>query len=347
MRKIYQKIVLTTSFSLLLVLILVTQSLAAANVQIIKSELPQFKLLDQTKITSLVTKTFNLDSINSPYNLAKVKPIYAGQKNLPDYLIVYLMYKDYFIFETYKLELNHEYTAKQVTTNYLETDLDQNVSTRNNYPIQNYADNEIEAVFATCNTEIETAVNAVKTSAKLAENAGYKVKVLIGQEANIKNYQYWMQHPNLKIFANIGHGSNSGIMLADGALKYTWFNSLSKNALKNRVFFFNSCQVHNNPLEGAILSAGVQKYIGGDINLIVGVAKNVFLKFWELTIKDGKKISVSIREAVKTTNYPDPNAYGISGNGADYLGKPKNPKSLPASSTTFNFNPLLDLCCNS
>jgi len=324
MKKMFKKISFTLGISVLLLLILVSQVFAQANITLLKSDIQYYNVLDQAKVTALVTEAFNLKNNTCPYSDARVRPIYNlnTRDTSPDYLVVYLLYKDKYLFETYKLDLENNYTAPKVIANYTETTSDEAQYAKNQLVQANYGDDEIEAFFATCNTEFPSAVNGVKKASETATKAGYKVKTLIGKEATVANYKYWMQRPKLKIFGSVGHGSPSGIMVADGSISNTWFNTLSKTALKNRVLYFNSCDVHNNPLEGSILKAGVQKFIGGNIPLLVGPSEKVFMKFWELTLVNKKGMTQSLKDAETITKYPDKNAHGISGNGNDKVNPP-------------------------
>jgi len=327
MKQLFKKFSLTFGISVLLLLLLVSQVFAQANVTLLKSNIQYYNVLNQTKVTTLVTEAFNLKSNACPYIEARVRPIYnlTTREASPDYLVVYLLYKDKYLFETYKLDLENNYTAPKVIANYTETTSDEAQYSQNQLVQANYGDDEIEAVFATCITEFPSAIKGVKKAAATATKAGYKVKTLFNKDATVANYKYWLQRPNLKIFGNVGHGSPTGIMLADGSLSSTWFNTLSGTVLNNHVVYFNSCSVHNDPLEGSILKAGVQKFIGGDISLLVGPSEKVFMKFWELTLIDKKDMTPSVKEAESLTNYPDKNAHGISGKGNEKVNPPANP----------------------
>ncbi len=351
MKKHSQKLWISLGIFLLIILLMTTQVPAQTRVSLIESSLLQTQTVDQSKISDLVTKIFHLDTSNTQQISVKVKPIFNPHQSTPDYLIVYLLQKDSYSFQTNKVDLNPDYRVENVSYNYQETAQDE-LQTQKEIKAE-FGDDEIEAFFATCNTEFPTAIDGVKKAAEIAQNAGYKVKTLIGSTATVSAYKYWMQRPRLKIFGNIGHGSTSGIMLADGSLSYSWFNTLATNALNNKVLYFNSCKVHNNPLEGAILQAGAQKFIGGDINLLVGPSEKVFQKFWDLTLIQRQQMTPSLAQAEKETNYPEENAHGISGNGSEYVVKPDqisptptpshipspNPSNIASSTPTINPSP--------
>ena len=54
-------------------------------------------------------------------------------------------------------------------------------------------------------------------------------------------------------FVNIGHGNTNGIALYDGFLDAAWFNGIANQAVSPAVVYFNSCQVHNDPLKSAVM----------------------------------------------------------------------------------------------
>ncbi len=101
----------------------------------------------------------------------------------------------------------------------------------------------------------------------------------------------------------------------DGNLDYTFFNHL--HIPLNKVIYFNSCQVFNDPLKSSIINVGVQKFIGGITNLLIGPSEEVFKSFWKKTITEGKQLTSSLNEAQTETNYPHPGAHGIGGNGSE------------------------------
>ncbi|MFZ5989058.1 MAG: Kelch repeat-containing protein [Bacillota bacterium] len=300
---------------------------ASNNVEIIKQKKYAEKIaaVNEEKVVSTVTKLFKLDMKESSFGKARIKPIVKGEysSGTPDYLVVYLFHKDVYKAETKKVNLNEDYSVKSIEDNYAETssDLEPFVGTYN----AGISDDEVDAVFATLHDEIPTAVDGVNEAARIAREAGLNVFTIIGDGATIEAYQYWLSKPNVKIFGNIGHGSTTGIYLANGQLSYTYFNSLSSTALNNKVLYFNSCEVHNNPLEGSILNAGVQKYIGGDVSLPIGPSEEVFKYFWGLTITKAQPMTPSLPQAEVETGYADGYYYfvgdhGISGNGSEYLG---------------------------
>ena len=146
----------------------------------------------------------------------------AKVRVLPDYMIVYLLPKDSWSFETVKIALGADNEIVSVERGYVENASD--------YPEQagaTYAcpDDTVEAVVSTCETGISTAVEGVNTVYNKLTNAGWNAEKLLGSEENTTDIKNWLSCPNLKYFGRIGHGSTTGIMLSNGTLSYTYFQS--------------------------------------------------------------------------------------------------------------------------
>ncbi|MCP3864901.1 MAG: hypothetical protein GY695_17510, partial [Aestuariibacter sp.] len=179
-------------------------------------------------------------------------------------------------------------------------------------------DTSVDMVFSTCEPGEPSANNAVDYANNVASNNGYNVKVLKGSAESISAIQNWLSCPNLILLARVGHGSPSGIMVDDGTLSYSYFNGLSSTALNGKVIYFHSCQVHNSPLEPAIRGAGVQKFIGGDTDLIIGSSENVWECWMQKVIANGENMTPSLQSC--SAQEPNAGDFGISGNGPDQLG---------------------------
>ncbi|MCK5520825.1 hypothetical protein KAJ27_13405 [bacterium] len=91
---------------------------------------------------------------------------------------------------------------------------------------------------------------------------------------------------------NVGHGNPYGIQLENGFLDYNWFASQDLN---DEIFYFNSCQVFNDPLRSSILNGGnARTFIGGIVNLPVGASEEVFKDFFDYTLNDGWEMDESL-----------------------------------------------------
>ncbi len=98
----------------------------------------------------------------------------------------------------------------------------------------------------------------------------------------------------------------------DGNLSASWFQGLQNHPLAPAVLYFNSCKVHNQPLETAILGAGARTYIGGNINLGIGSSEEVCKCFWDKALVRHKRMGPSLRSC-EQSHYPTAGAHGISG----------------------------------
>lgn len=192
-----------------------------------------------------------------------------------------------------------------------------------------------QMAFGTPVPEIPTAKAAVETACAIAKRAGFRVVKLLGPQASVANYQRLLTS-GLLAFGNVGHGYTGGIVLADGNLTYSWYNSLGNTALKPAVVYFNSCQVFNDPLLQAIMKAGARTFIGGIINLLIGASEQVFQCFWKKTLIGTELMGSALRSCEKE-HYPVANAHGIKGDTGKFRRRPfaveKKPRHAPAKST--------------
>ncbi|MBN2005643.1 MAG: hypothetical protein JXA21_19955, partial [Anaerolineae bacterium] len=311
-------------FCLIIIATLVSQAAPAAPlaaqgsipVTILPSEHLGSKTLQADKVVQTVTDAFQLNSEKANYSEARVKVLY-NSANEPEALIVYLLQKDTYLLETAKITLGKDYSVLSTETNYEEKATD----SRDAAVLAACPDTSVQMVFSTCETGIPTAVAAIDRAGQLAGQAGYTYRILKGSQENIAAIQNWLSCPNLIAFGRVGHGSTTGILVADGTLSYTWFQGLSSSALNGSVLYFNSCRVHNSPLEPAIVNAGVQKFIGGNVNLLIGPSEEVFKCFWEDAM-DGANMTPTLTSC-EAAHYPTVGAHGISpASGSEILQPP-------------------------
>ena len=269
--------------------------------------------LDENQVVQIIQNQFALTNEDIQLAGIDVRVVY-DDNNQPDYLVVHLKYRNTYTVETTQVKLHANYRVVSLQRNYQEqeNDLAQawDFQTRASCP-----DNNIEFVVGTFTTEFQTAVQGVNTAAANAENSGWSTKKLIGNAASVSAYKNWLACKNLKGFGNIGHGSPSAIMLAGGSLTANYFKGLSGQPLERKIIYFNSCQVHNSPLEPAILGAAAALFIGGDVNLQVGPSENVFKCFWKEVIPNEPDNVEQVLKQCERTHYNQQGAHGISGNG--------------------------------
>jgi hypothetical protein len=235
------------------------------------------------------------------------------KKDLGRQLVAFMKARDTYLFETSIISLTRDNRV---------TRLEPNVTVQRmrvvlpNFPVivNLCPDNTVQAVFATPADDIASAVEGVEQACITAENAGLKCKNLIGDQASVAAYKAYLTFcPKLKAFGNIGHGNTNGIILANNeVLDHGWFNALNDTTMDGIVTYFNSCQVHNNPLDPAIMSAGTRTFIGGDINLGIGTSEEVFKCFWEEVLVNKRRMGTAL-ELCEQNEYPLTGAHGISG----------------------------------
>lgn len=267
------------------------------------------------KIVDIVKK--NIVSLSpSDYYKAKVQVIYDEQQK-PDYLLVYLLSAKNYSYTVTKIKINEEYQPSSVISNYQlqKKDIQEQPSTKLN-PALACPDEATEFVSATPVDDIRTAKEAIDYTYEKALAHGYKVHKMLGNEASVENYQNWLTCPNLKGFFNVGHGSNTAIMLSDGILSNEFFNNELKDKLHKRtVILFNSCNVHNDPLKGSVTeSAEAQKYAGGITSLLIGPSEQASKCFWDAAFSQ-QSLTSSLSDC--NHKYDPRDVFGIEGHGLD------------------------------
>lgn len=147
---------------------------------------------------------------------------------------------------------------------------------------------------------IQSALNATNNVTNFASNEGFSVNKLLGSNASTQNVEFGITCPELIGMGNIGHGNTNGIYLSNGFLDYTWFGAQN---LTGKVLYFNSCQVHNDPLESAIMSSA-RTFIGGDVNLPIGPSEPVYQRFWNYTITQNVAMHTAFDNAIDDMGFP-------------------------------------------
>lgn len=163
--------------------------------------------------------------------------------------------------------------------------------------------------FDTPTDDIPTAVSAINTVSGYATNLGYTVDKMIGSQATMSAIENAITGNDIIAMGNIGHGSTDGILLYDGFLDYTWFGGQN---LSGKVFFFNSCEVANDPMYSAMLNtAHARTFAGGLLDLPIGTSELVFQDFWNYTLNDGSQMGAALSSA--EANHGLQNYYRIGG----------------------------------
>jgi len=235
------------------------------------------------------------------------------EDDTPGYLVAYMLRKDIYLAEVVRVDVDSKLNVKGVEFNYVDTDID----TRAGKETKEGKDyGEFDFVVGSPVPDFPTAKEAVDFLFDLFTKAGFRCRKVLGPDANLANYKMYLAS-GLKGFVNIGHGNTQSIVLSDGALGYTWFQSLAGKPLKPAVVYFNSCQVFNNPLLPSIMQAGARTFIGGIVNLLVGPSEAVCKCFWSSILKSQIHMADALKQCEQ--DYPKPGSHGINGDTGPFL----------------------------
>jgi hypothetical protein len=266
----------------------------------------------------------------------------------PEYLVAYMLRKDTYTADVVRVDVDEGYGIRGFQDDYREAEGEPEAGAEGEEEepptdvraVAEEAYGAVEFVAATPCPEIPTALAAVEQIHEWAQEAGLNSVLLLGEEASVANYKKYLSS-GLRGFVNVGHGNTNEIVLADGRLGYSWFNSLGRR-LCPAVVYFNSCQVFNNPLQPAVMKAAARTFIGGIVNLGIGTFEEVCNCFWENVLL--RNASMSILTKCEKDNYPTTGAHGISGDLGSFnfltavidtysvvlYGKDRTPESLVA-----------------
>jgi hypothetical protein len=290
---------------MLLAGLLLAPPLRAANeearIEILHSSNPAYAALDRPRVEQIVRTTL-LAGSGTPYLLARVR-VKFNAGGTPLHLVVYLARADISQADTARITLAPGYVVSAVDTAYSqqESDLEPGV-----FSLQ-----DADMLFETPVDFIASAAAGAQHGCLAGAAAGYGCDVLLGGGAGVQDIRNYLLTPRLKALGNIGHGNHDGIQLADGMLTNLWFDTLPHNALAGKLLYFNSCQVHNAPLEPAIMRAGARTYIGGDVNLPIGSSEEVFKCFWDATLNDKTAMGAALGVCEETQGLTG--FHGLSG----------------------------------
>jgi len=261
---------------LILVALLTAQKTIFANekyipITVISDSKFSTNSLSREYITNLVNETLAEHHVNlgrnSSFLSAKIQLITLVDKK---YLLVYLLNKKRFSFETVKIILDKKNHPSVVIRHYKLASED-----FNNQSLSQIHENvcpDPSVTFVTASPmyqyfdNIKSVVDREYTTAK---EQGYVPHKLTDNQSTIANYLSWLSCPNLKAFAHIGHGSNSAILLTDGIFNV---DAIKKNVHLNKktILSFNSCEVFNDPMKPTIIDeVQAQRFSGGISDLLI------------------------------------------------------------------------------
>jgi len=252
------------------------------------------------------------------YHSVKVK-VRRKPDGSPDYVVAYMLRKDTYTADVVRIDVDKKYKALRYRDNYREAEGETEPHAEEEEPTEKPskkakkgakgAFGAVDFVAATPVPEISTAKQAAEKIRNLALAAGLNSLLLLGPDASVANYKKYLSS-GVRGFVNIGHGNPNEIVLADGTLPASWFQSLGRR-LCPAVVYFNSCQVFNSPLQPAVMGAGARTFIGGIVNLLIGPSEEVCKCFWENVLANSALMSVLT--TCEKTKYPMPGAHGVTG----------------------------------
>lgn len=263
---------------------------------------------DESRVAELIRNRV-LPQAKADYYRVDVK-IRRKKDQTPQYLVAYMLRKDIYLAEVVKVNVDANFQEKGITFSYDNSKDKEEDEGEGEHDLgeEEYA---FDFVFATPVPEIPSAQNAVEWLYEQATKAGFRAKRLLGAEATVANYKKFLTS-RLKGFVNIGHGNASSIILDDGPLPASWFQKLANQSLKPAVIYFNSCQVHNDPLKSAVMHGGARTFIGGIVNLLIGPSEEVCNCFWGKVIISTARMDNALHQCEKK-KYPEIGAHGITG----------------------------------
>ncbi len=233
-----------------------------------------------------------------PYHRVAAKVQWVDDR--PRHVLVYLLPKGSYSVTLARLSLGEDGKVVGKEMNYQLSKADQEASW---VPYGTCPDPSVQMIFSTCETGIETAVAGIDRAGELAAQMGFKYKLLKGSAENVAAIKNWYACPNLILHGRIGHGLESEIVLADGSLTSTAFKSMAAGSLGCKAIYYNSCLVHNPPLDPAIMGAGAQIFIGGNVNLYIGPSEEVFKCWMQRTLVKNEVMQPNVLQCEKDTGY--------------------------------------------
>lgn len=264
---------------------------------------------DESRVAEVIRSRV-IPAAEGVYSRVDVK-IRRNPDQTPKYLIAYMLRKDIYLAEVVRVDVQSNLEVKGATWGYDASKEEDEEEEGEIYRGEEEYACAFDFIAATPVPDIPTAKAAVEYLHNLANSLGFKSKMLLGAEATVANYKNYLTC-GVMGFVNIGHGNTNEIVLADGTLNANWFNTVACQAVNPAVVYFNSCQVHNDPLKSAVMKAGARTFIGGIVNLLIGPSEEVCKCFWgkvlATAIPMGKALCLCEKE-----KYPREGAHGITG----------------------------------
>jgi hypothetical protein len=270
---------------------------------------------DESRVAEAI-RTRVLPAAEGVYSRVDVK-IRRNPDKTPKYLIAYLLRKDIYLAEVVRVDVQSDFKVKGATWGYEVSEEDNEEEDELLSAADEGYASPFEFVVGTPVPDIPTAKAAVEYLHNLFIRLGFQSKMLLGPEATVANYKMYLTS-GLKGFINIGHGNSNEIVLHDGTLNATWFNTVACQDVTPAVVYFNSCQVHNEPLRASVMKAGARTFIGGIVNLLIGPSEDVCKCFWGTVLATTIPMGNALCKCEKE-KYPKEGAHGISGDSGPFM----------------------------
>jgi PKD repeat protein len=319
---------------LLTVLIFFIGALLNANVTFFKDQRSDLNY-DRGKVTELIYQLFDFGT-NSRIREIRVADLNQIDRNYRFMLVG--LHQDTYSVEDYELIVDPDtYRLVKLNANYDHT-MDEPES---DWRDRACPDETIQFVVSTMETSISSAVECVDTNYTVITNKGYKAVKLLGNQETNTNIKNYLSCPNLKGWIRVGHGMTSYLVLYDGNLSYTYFQGLPSNYLNCKIIYANSCQAHNSPFEPAVMNAGAQMFVAGNVDLWIGTSEKV-CKCWVVaTINNNAKFCSQVTSCEQSTGYQVGDHGCTQGTGQpDNFGTPCGSTADPLANFTFSSNGL-------
>lgn len=227
--------------------------------------------------------------------------VYSDNNSVADFLAVYLYKNNSLLLECYKIDLNEQGSIISVTGDFREP-----YNEEDEKPCGTCPDPEVEVY-------VETAMDGVPAGAATwcaneATNAGYKTVLDLAAQATAQKFKDYLSCPKLVSAIHVGHGNTWVIAFASEIITNEWFETLPADYLADQTHMYGSCLAHNEPLEPAILGAGAEAYMSGDVELNIQYLQNTMF-----TISRAMFNGTEVGEAFDASDALS-RGWGISGN---------------------------------
>jgi len=296
------------SWKVLLLAFTIAVALSAGNLKYEIEYMQDAVRMSEQAVAQIVEEGLNAEINSHPYYQARVNIYPAGEfKN--DYFVVYLFRSDIYFAPCFKLEIENA-KATRIVEEYVEEQTLPDIC-------PTCPDPDVQVVVSNSCPEFPTATVMRDSVANIAMHAGLKTVKLDKAQETLQAVQNYLVCPKLQLWARVGHGTTTGLILGSGTFNSSSVTALGANALQGKILHFNSCNCHEKEGAGTfhetIMKAGCYVYTGGDIALAVGNSEKVSMKYFQKIIKEKKEMKQSLTDAMNEIKYQ---GFGFTGQGS-------------------------------